>query len=503
MKRVVSFICILLLVLPMSAKINVKGATLANPRIVKSENMDSGQKVTWDCIWFGTYPQAEVVPVGEYTAIRNSFMQKGDIIQNDALYKLLQSTTGWNSNGEIVLNGNKYLRIRKTDATISDIHDYSVGYQWKDSTTYHYFKWEPIKWRVLSVNGDDVFLLADKALDDRCFEEDYDNWDEDYVVTWETCTLRSWLNGYGFSINSKGKDYTKNNFIDAAFNKTEKDSIVNTNVGNNTRDRVFLLSETEIYSNMALAYGFEFDNLPVEYDEHIYDEARRCKSSSFAKAMGVSSWTMKNYVGNCWWWLRSKGDEEGVFSYVDGNGYISNDGWDLGPEIYAIRPALHLNISGQNVYLYAGTVCSDGTKNEINVPDTNNIKDKHTFTYIKGVKTATYFASGYTGDKVCSICGKIINRGRTIAKKKLGTPKVKAGKKRITVKYKKVSGATGFQIRYKKEKGKWVIKKYKGNKSCSKVFKKLKKGKKYSVQIRVVKGRTYSNWSKIKTVKVK
>ena len=143
------------------------------------------------------------------------------------------------------------------------------------------------------------------------------------------------------------------------------------------------------------------------------------------------------------------------------------------------------------------------TPEKKNLPDISTAKDAHTSTYVKGQKAATYLALGYTGDKVCSVCGMVISRGTTITKLKLGTPTVKAGKKRITVKYKAVSGATGFQIRYKKAKGKWVIKKYKGNKSCSKVFKKLKRGKKYSVQIRAVKGSTYSDWSKIKIVKVK
>ncbi len=35
--------------------------TLKNPRIVEDSSMDAGQKVTWDCVWFGSYPQSEVV----------------------------------------------------------------------------------------------------------------------------------------------------------------------------------------------------------------------------------------------------------------------------------------------------------------------------------------------------------------------------------------------------------------------------------------------------------
>ena len=42
-------------------EVKAASTTLQNPRIEKDDNMDSGQKVTWDCIWFGSYPQREVV----------------------------------------------------------------------------------------------------------------------------------------------------------------------------------------------------------------------------------------------------------------------------------------------------------------------------------------------------------------------------------------------------------------------------------------------------------
>lgn len=34
--------------------------TLNNPKIVSDSSMEAGQKVTWDCVWFGAYPQSEV-----------------------------------------------------------------------------------------------------------------------------------------------------------------------------------------------------------------------------------------------------------------------------------------------------------------------------------------------------------------------------------------------------------------------------------------------------------
>lgn len=34
---------------------------LDDPVIRDMSQMDAGQKVTWDCVWFGSYPQSEVV----------------------------------------------------------------------------------------------------------------------------------------------------------------------------------------------------------------------------------------------------------------------------------------------------------------------------------------------------------------------------------------------------------------------------------------------------------
>ena len=80
--------------------------------------------------------------------------------------------------------------------------------------------------------------------------------------------------------------------------------------GNDTSDKVFLLSENEVYNtNTAYSYGFT-----KSYSK--YDEGRRCKSSTFAKAMGVYSDTSSSYAGNCWWWLRSPGYSTDTVSYT-------------------------------------------------------------------------------------------------------------------------------------------------------------------------------------------
>ena len=81
---------------------------------------------------------------------------------------------------------------------------------------------------------------------------------------------------------------------------------------------------------------------------------------------------------------------------------------------------------------------------------------------------------------------------------------VKSQSKAFTVKWKKKSGITGYQIQYstnsKFKKGNKSIK-IKNSKTISKKITKLKAAKKYYVRIRTYKGKKYSKWSKVKSIK--
>ena len=82
---------------------------------------------------------------------------------------------------------------------------------------------------------------------------------------------------------------------------------------------------------------------------------------------------------------------------------------------------------------------------------------------------------------------------------------VKAQNKAFTVKWKKKSNITGYQIQYstnsKFKKGNKSIK-IKNAKTRSKKITKLKSNKKYYVRIRTYKGKKYSKWSKVKSAKI-
>ena len=247
----------------------------------------------------------------------------------------MKNATGWDENNDITIGRTKYRRLKGEDATYYSSNE-EGQYNWNGSyKTYHYFKYEPIKWRVLNRNGNDALLLADVALDDQKYNTDYAK------VTWETSSMRSWLNGYGASVNQPKTDYSRKNFINSAFTSTQKNAIKTTNVvnnnniyygtagGNNTSDQVFLLSESEVYNtDTAAGYGFA-------KDYSTYDEARRSRCSTYAYAMG----TYRYY-----WWLRSPGCDGHCAAGVYIDGEVDGRGRDVFDNNVGVRPALHLNL---------------------------------------------------------------------------------------------------------------------------------------------------------------
>ena len=85
-------------------------------------------------------------------------------------------------------------------------------YDWiEDYSTYHYFKYEAIKWRVLNVSNGGALLLADQALDSQRYNQNSED------ITWEKSSIRSWLNAQDTINNQEGINYRKGNFLNEAF----------------------------------------------------------------------------------------------------------------------------------------------------------------------------------------------------------------------------------------------------------------------------------------------
>ena len=173
---------------------------------------------------------------------------------------------------------------------------------------------EYVEWLVLEIKDGKALVISKYALD--CKE--YHHTD----VTWETSTLRKWLN---------------NDFLNSAFSADEKAMIptvtvsadenpgYSTNPGKATQDQVFLLSVPEANKYFSS------------------DSARQCKPTDYAVANGVD---VNSSNGNCEWWLRSPGLYQDRAALVDDDGDVYENGsvvyryYDL-----AVRPALWIDLN--------------------------------------------------------------------------------------------------------------------------------------------------------------
>ena len=179
---------------------------------------------------------------------------------------------------------------------------------------------EAIEWTVLDKDGMSLLLISKQALDCQQYNTSYTD------VTWESCSLRKWMNGtfLNKAFNAEEQAQIQNTTVSA-----DKNPEYNTNPGNATTDKVFLLSinEVEKYFNS--------------------DEARKCAPTAYAKAQGAYTsdiYKTASGAATCWWWLRSPGYNQNSAAdvYNDGSvdfgGYIVNYGND------AVRPALWINL---------------------------------------------------------------------------------------------------------------------------------------------------------------
>ena len=177
----------------------------------------------------------------------------------------------------------------------------------------------PIEWLVLESDSETALLISRYALDAK----PYNNKRID--MTWEKCTLRSWLN---------------NDFCNRAFSAEEKKRILVSNVtadknpqcdtdpGSATKDSVFLLSITEANKYFAS------------------DEARMCVVTDYAIQQGA--WTLDDYTADggmaCCWWLRSPGRSSDYAALVNVGGSTLDIGRNVSYSNIAVRPCIRVRI---------------------------------------------------------------------------------------------------------------------------------------------------------------
>jgi hypothetical protein len=181
-------------------------------------------------------------------------------------------------------------------------------------------------WRVLDVQGNHALLLLENILEQRSFHSALTN------VTWETSDIRQYLNGEFF-----------NSFSEANRARIRDTWVINnnnvwygTNSGNNTNDRIFLLSIEEVvqYFGDSGQLHNRPDSTSLINDQYNYDRKPRNVRRD------------DDSVG-LWWWLRSNGSNSERAASVDG--YIVVYGRSVGDDAGGVRPALWLNLETESI----------------------------------------------------------------------------------------------------------------------------------------------------------
>ena len=172
---------------------------------------------------------------------------------------------------------------------------------------------KPIEWIVMKKEGNQVLLLSKYVLDAKPYNEEWEG------VTWQTSDIRQWLNNefYTTAFNKSEKAKIQTSLI-----KNEDNSEYGTSEGNDTEDKVFLLSEKEAETLFS--------------DE----EERIAKATEYAEKSGVYVNEEKSVL----WWLRSPGEGSNYAVAVTDDGWFDERGDDVDDSRDGVRPALHLNL---------------------------------------------------------------------------------------------------------------------------------------------------------------
>ena len=175
---------------------------------------------------------------------------------------------------------------------------------------------EDIEWLVLDILDGKALVISKHALDCKPFYWTY------LPVSWETSTLRTWLN---------------EDFIEAAFCVEENAMIpevdvavgenptYGTKAGNATRDRVYLLSIEEASRYFAS------------------ESQRKCEPTAYATAKGAYTSTESGLC--CWWWLRSPGFLQFRTALVLNDGVVYEHGDFAAYGTGTVRPVMWIDLN--------------------------------------------------------------------------------------------------------------------------------------------------------------
>lgn len=216
----------------------------------------------------------------------------------------------------------------------------------------------PLSWEILEKQGNRLLLISEFCLDWNCYNGNCPILGPSADTTWENSTIRQELN---------------NEFFDNSFSENEKFIIVTTeiktkpnpicgnNPGNDTQDKIFLLSIEEM-----LKYYSANDRIPLPEDKInqlvekiISDRHQYFYIGNFgAKTeLLMADDLVKDKINKdpYSWWLRTPGVNQKKVSVVTHDGYIDFGGISSSADEVGIRPAMWIDFDLAKNFILTGT----------------------------------------------------------------------------------------------------------------------------------------------------
>ena len=180
------------------------------------------------------------------------------------------------------------------------------------------------EWRLLELQREKdksrwALLLTEDIIDKRPYNTQYTD------VTWETCTLRQYLNGEFYGRFSKQEQA----MISEIDNVTPDNQWYGTKGGGITTGKVFLLSIEETV--MYFGDSGQLKNKNLKSECWIDDKYNDDRVAMFGN-------------GASWWWLRSPGFLSSSAASVSYDGLVGVLGRNVDNASGGVRPALWLNL---------------------------------------------------------------------------------------------------------------------------------------------------------------
>lgn len=250
-----------------------------------STGFDPAELTRGDTFTMGMYPQGRVTSSSTITALNEiecTMTNYGYMKNCDAQSHTYEAADI--SYADIEYNGARYRKVLFNEIrpaypysqTISSAGNHEVNDL--PANTVYYFRWEPIVWKVLANESNGVYVTSQNLLDSQPFH----NYSE--ATTWETCSLRTWLN---------------EEFYNSAFSSAEQEKMISAeNIASSVpdsdiTDHVWLLSYNDTHN---ADYGFS----TVTEGDYANDKARKAQVTEYAKYQGVE---YDSYSACASWWV--------------------------------------------------------------------------------------------------------------------------------------------------------------------------------------------------------